>query len=421
MAIWDSLSLGTNLIGDIIGVGQQGFNLWKDINNVDVTRQKDAQLEINQATQAQQFGFNKALAEQAHGYNQSYLDQQQKFNAEQLQKQFNMNAVLGSAAREAMQMRAAGLNPQAANGSASVSLASSSSPSMQAPSVSAPSSSVSPSHYSPGSTGTQLMQALQTKANIDFTNSQTRLNTIEELWKNSEKITDLMKKRAETEKALKDANKSEAETKVILGKFDDELQVLKQQQKVLQEQANFYNKSAGKAEKEGQAAVKNADTAEQKQKEEVRHNKVTETLERARVRCDQERVNFQQDVANAQVEQLHAAAERDYQEGNLTKQKAEWYGMQIFSEIYKNISLSKEALAKARLENMTADEYKAKIAAEIAKDYAQAAFYSQLTIFNVIGGISKARGLKGKPNSPSAPRPQWQANGTYENPDVVEW
>lgn len=387
MGLFDAI---VSPIKSVIDVAQGGYNLWKDVNNVDVTRQKDAQMEINRAQQSQQFLFNKALAAQAHGFNMESQEVQQAFQEDMLRKQFNMNAVLGSAAREAMQQRAAGINPSAANSpTASVGLGSSSAPSQSPNQVSAPSSSIHTPTYSPSGRLTSL-DYMQSNSMVRKNDQETRLLQIEELFSVQKHIMELEEKKSNIVKNMSEAYRNSAEGKATIAKLDDELEVLRRQQKKLEQETNYYRESAFKANKEGHAAERNAATAEAQQREQARHNQKTEFFESQRVKLEGERVNFESDIAMAQVEKLHAEAEKDFQEGKLTKVKCEHYGWQIFSEIYKNISLGKEALATARYMNMQADEYKALIASEIAKNYAETAFYSSWTMRNVITGIMQA-------------------------------
>lgn len=381
-------------IKSAIDIFQSGYNLYKDMNNVDVTRQKDAQMEINRAQQQQQFLFNKALAEQAHGFNMESQEDQQAFQQDMLQKQFNMNAVLGSAAREAMQQRAAGINPSAANSpTASVGLGSSSAPAQSPTQVSAPSSSVHTPTYSPSGRLASL-DYMESSALVRKNDQETRLLQIEELFSVQKHIMDLEEKKSNIVKNMSEAYRNSAEGKATIAKLDDELEILRRQQKKLEQETNYYREASFKAHKEGEAAEKNAVTNEKAQQEQARHNLRTEFFEKQRVKLEGERVNFESDIAMAQVEELHARAEREFQEGKLTKAKCEHYGWQIFSEIYKNISLGKEALATARYMNMQADEYKALIASEIAKNYAETAFYSSWTMRNVITGVMQALSSK---------------------------
>lgn len=427
MGIFEGLGMGLGLVGDLIGVGQSGYNLYKDVNNVDITRQKEAQIEINKATQAQQYNFNRALAAQAHGFNMEAQEAQQAFNAEQLQRQFNMNAVLSNAAREAMQMRAAGINPAAAKSpSAGVGLPQSSPVSQSPTSVSAPSSSVTPSHYQ-GSSGTNIMQALKFKADIDKSNSETQLNNIEALFKAEKEKEAIENRKADTKSKLANKELSESQATEINKMLDSKLELVNQQIEELKSLVEFNRAAANKAEKEGNAAVKNAQTNENEQKEQARHNKATEFFEKQRVKLEGEKVNFESDVAMAQVEELHSRAEKEFQEGTLTAEKCKYYGAQIFSEIYKNISLSKEALAHARYLNMQADEYKALVASEIARNYAQTAFYGSWTFRNVVTGVMNAFskrapraasykvGKDWKPMNKMDPEPPYGYNAPWRN------
>lgn len=385
---------------DLIGIGQDAYNLTKDINNTDTNRQVVAHQQNSSFDKELDYYYNKQLQEAQFAQAEKMFGESVAANKAAQERQFNMNAALSSPARDAMLKRSVGLNSENASGSSSsVSAPSASAPTPASASVGSSGGSASPSHYS-SSNGLTMgisSQIRESNSRSELNESQANLNKIEQLFKVDKQIVEIEEAKSRIYKNYAEGGKLTAEGKAIIEKLDIELDNLREQQELLRAQTNYYTKSAIKAEQEGNAVEQNAETAARQQEELARHNKAIESIQSRFANVAERGVKIDEQKLDSQLQILMFQANQEFYKTRMTRIQAMKFGERLVAEIDNCIQLTEESKARARKLGMEADEYKKLVTAQIAREYAQAAFYGSFSLANILSGITKlTKGIDSK-------------------------
>lgn len=333
-----SWSLG---LGDVFGFG---YNLFKDIFNIDRGRDLDVSKEL----MSLQNQYN--LQQQQKAFNQQWqlLNRQNQFNEQNMATQFAMNNFLSNRGRDILNSRLSGLNPTAASSpSGSVSL----------PSVAAPAATGFPAAGTPYSraNGTGSLTSLgnifsnlkQSDTSRIAANASASKNEAEATNTNIHTLTQLQRDKmqllkmwADTKKSLADAGLTEKQ----ISKYDDEFN----------HRMNLLDSQAEEASATASANLKNAETREKEQvanqRYQERQNEINEMLakvEQGRLSIDREKLPHVVDVLDAERRKYNS-------EYSLTEQEVMWYADKMYTLLTKetwDYLLAKQRAIGQELEN----------------------------------------------------------------------
>ena len=333
-----SWSLG---LGDVFGFG---YNLFKDIFNIDRGRDLDVSREL----MALQNQYN--LQQQQKAFNQQWqlLNRQNQFNEQNMATQFAMNNYLSNRGRDILNSRLSGVNPTAASSpSGSVSL----------PSVAAPAATGFPAASSPYSRGngtgnltslgnifsnlkqsdTARIAANASAAKNEAEAANTTIHTITQLQRDKMQLAKMW---AETKKSLADAGL----TKKQIDKYDEEFN----------HRMNLLDAQAEEASATAFANTKNAETREKEQAANQRYqekqnaiNEMLAKVEQGKLALDKEKLPHVVDVLDAERRKYNA----DY---SLTEQEVMWYADKMYTLLTKETweyLLTKQRAINQEMEN----------------------------------------------------------------------
>lgn len=353
-------------LDSVFGTIQSGWNLFKDITGLDYERQKD----VSEDLQANQAYHDNLLAEQQQARNLAMLSQSQDFyqqnmqlqhglNQQSMEKQFELNSRLSNAARNIIQQRLAGVNPDGGSGAVSsvTALGASggvpASPGTSSPSVGSATVGI------PRFSGADAASVARSYAETQEIKSRTNLNKIEARTKLERQLADLSVKRSEYIKNMSNSHYFDVESDSIVRQLDWQIGELRSRIK--------YNDAA--AEHEAAGAIKDIQlgaAAVSEANEQIRHNKAIEALQ-------QIGLNIEADKADAIIANYDALA----REHNLTADKLEelkpyWIDAYI-TEIGLKEALKEKAVAEAKLTGKDVDWYEEKLGLKVLKGLADTA------------------------------------------------
>lgn len=370
-----AIGAGIDFVGGLFNTAQSGYNLYKDINNIDVERQIDAQKELATYLQA----YNKENADQQYWYNKEYLDinkenqrelmrQSQEYNIANMDRQFMYNNYLSSRARDIYALRSSGINPaQGSSTSAgSVSALGSSAPtaaSVQASLPGAPTPpGVSASHYAAHASNTADI-ALKL-AETSKTNEEAERKRIENKYADDKEYYQIQESMANMLASYGSYDKMSAEAKWLWSSLGKRLELLEAERK--EREAN-----AKAREQEGNAAENNAYTRYLEYEERVTHDSIIESIQ-------QQYANIEKAKLQPIIKELMSRTSKQYSEAGEVQQKINWYPSLIESIIELNEANSGNVQEIKKIHGKDADYYEWKM------------YYDQA--MQLIGSISNAAG-----------------------------
>ena len=351
----------------ILGLGQSGYNLFKDFGNVDMQRQADLQKTLMN----EQFNYNSELAYQQYGYSQNLaklqnelqqvlMEKSQGYNSENMKKQFLYNQMLSNRGRDIYALRMAGLNPAAMNGSTqgSVSLPSSPQGQSNVPIAGMPSvgfGGVSPTSYSPSSSAANSALDI---AQIQKLAADTKGQNIRNLYGLIRERTSILKERSEAYQAFMSGVKSEQDAIIRNNEWNKYLKPYWDKSlKELDARINHYNKTADAAIKNSDANLLNA----QNNADRLEWDKFIQGLQ---IKVNQFNAETQRKGVVVEANKLDAlkplwdsTKKLNESEESLNEQEILWYADKIESMIRVNESVVHKNLADARLTGEKADAY----------------------------------------------------------------
>lgn len=378
--------IGLGQINGTINTIQSGYNLYKDFNNVDITRQKEAQLEL----MAQQQAYNQENMANAntHQFNMltsaNRLAQEQmrlnhELNLQSMDKQFGYNAYLSNLGRSIVQARQNGLQPPGTASGGSVSALSPSAPMPSAPSAAMATvtpGSVSPGRYQPldpTAMYRNIADAQKTKSEkegVDITN-KTRL---------AQNLASLQVTISEYKKNMSQSRNYDANT-------DYTLKNLENYERELNARLNALDAGAEKDRKLGDAATKNAETAARQQEsyqksvdEVIRHNKEIEPImrmnavtQRYAAQTGRMQVNLNAEKLTSEISYLNAKADREGAEAVQKQIENKHWREKVLAEIGAKEALQKAAEEEAKLTGKKVEWYETQMAFDMAKELVNSA------------------------------------------------
>lgn len=371
MSLWSVLGAASG----IVSLGQQGYNLYKDITNTDNKRAVEASLELMQ--QQQQYNVeNQERAQEFNVYNQnsaqdfarsmygraqddyvSNMHLQHELNQESMAKQFGYNAILSNAGRSIMQQRLAGVNPSGSSAGGSVTAlgASGGAPSPSSPVMPSSSTPSVPSatlpNYSHYAVSTETAGSfLQHLRSSELTEEQANNMRIKNITQLTRDLSDIELMRSEYVRNMSQSRNFDANTDKTLKTLDASIEFLRGQINELEARSKYYDKV-------GSAAEKNAETASNAQEESVRHNKAMESIQRVQNSIAQQGVNIEAAKLESVISKM--AAEIDLLDDAHRKNMAQepnWIREQL-AKVGLDEALMEKAKNEAELRGLDVDTY----------------------------------------------------------------
>lgn len=340
--------------------GQTIFNLYKDLNNLDIHRQEDSQKRLMEEALNQ----NYELMASANDFNERLMDKQQGFNVQNMAQQYTYNRYLSDLGRSIYAERDSGINPAkgVVASTGSVSLPSVSTPAMSGSSASIPSANAS--HYTPSVSNANPMAALESLSDSQLKQTQSDLNETEVKTLNDKNLATVMKLRAEAQKYYKEAGLSEVEANIRLKAFDDIVESYKNANAKTKAEAAAAPVHAEAAKTTAEATKVAADAAQKQAdnsaeaneirrgelREEVRWHDLQNAIDKARTKLYGDEVAIKNYLAPYQQAELVQMAKKLNSETVITDKEADAFADKLRAYLGLNDARIKELEAKARNE-----------------------------------------------------------------------
>lgn len=363
------------------------FGFGKDLFGTEYDRQLDYQKQaMNYQSQLQaglmdkSQGFTRENMATSQQYNLENMAKQQEYAQLNMQNQFAYNQALSNAARNAFQLRSAGVNPvNGVSSASSVGLPAAGLPS--APSGTSPSGAVGMASFTPSKTieslnSMQFARVAQQNA-LDAAIADKQSAEAENVRTLMYANLDLIKSQIEAN--MKAAGKSQAEIDTLLknlGWID----------KLNENAIDVSQKNASATMEQAKAASKNADTNQY-------------SAETQRLSYELQKMKFERyDMALLQptINNLNAMAREHNQQANLLQEDVKWYYEKVMADLDIKKQVEEQARQEAARTGKDVENYEFKM-------YSQFALSLIDTVGNLIptkqigNGIAAAlRGIGGK-------------------------